>query len=315
MDKISKDGIYDMTIEDYHSDCCEGPSVSASSLKQILDCPAKYWATSYLNPDRIEVETSSALNYGKIAHALMLEGKEPEDEYHMLPKGFNPRNSVLNKSKDEMTAAKINLAAAEKAGKIIVKGGEIDFEEIRGMQQAMKDHPYAWAYFEGGEPEKSLIWKCPLTGVWLKTRPDYLPGIGRVIPDYKTAASAHPNDFQRDIAKFKYHQQAALVCDGIQAVTDKPFERFAFVAQEKKAPFVIQSFDLAKVALDTGRLMNMQALLLFKRCWENEYWPGYDWRDPEHAIELDLPKWTCIQFEDAVENGEYDEATERLFNV
>lgn len=74
MTLITTPGIYpDIPAEDYHgTEICAGPSISASGLKQVLDCPAKYWWTSPLNPDRPVEKRTKALNLGSAAHDLLL---------------------------------------------------------------------------------------------------------------------------------------------------------------------------------------------------------------------------------------------------
>ena len=52
-EKVTEPGIYDMPINWYHDDCCDGPSVSSSGLRTIeLESPEHYWAHHPANPDR-----------------------------------------------------------------------------------------------------------------------------------------------------------------------------------------------------------------------------------------------------------------------
>lgn len=299
--KISEPGEYDLTLEEYHGDCCAGPSVSSSVLREVAICPAKAWAKSPLNPDRLPEETSDTFDFGKAAHDKLLFGDLPIERYFVLPGNFNGRTNE----------GKALKAQAIHEGQTIVKFRDMD--KINAMVKAVRDHPYAWALFERGRAEKSLIWQDKATGLWLKARPDFLPDAGRFIPDYKTSANARPEDFCRDINKFGYHVQAALYVEGIRAVTDLDPQAFIFVVQEKKAPFVVQPYQLEAESFEYGRYKMHKAIELFADCLEKGVWPGYDYEAGENAMPAGVPRWAGIQMEDAIANGQYDHVKERMY--
>ncbi len=72
-DKIDRPGIYDISMEKYHGDCCVGLSVSGTDLWTIESKSLRhYWAQSYLAGDKRVRKSSKATEFGKAAHYLQL---------------------------------------------------------------------------------------------------------------------------------------------------------------------------------------------------------------------------------------------------
>lgn len=294
MKKISANGIYDIPMDDYHGDLCVGPSVSSSGIREILSkSPAHYWATSPFNPNRVEEETSDAFNFGKAIADWLAYGELSADKYHILPKGYHG-------AKKKWFDARDAKREAEAAGKVIIKYDHMD--DIKKMQTALEVHPYATAAFKGGHPEKSYIWLDKETGLWMKARPDYSPHALKIIPDYKTAASAHPEDFCRDVGKYGYHIQAALAMEGIEVLTGKTPKSFIYVVQEKSAPYVVQVYDLDADDLELGRAMVLRGKRIFAECLKSGNWPGYS----DRPISASIPMWKHGQLIQEYESEIYE---------
>lgn len=181
--------------------------------------------------------------------------------------------------------------AAELAGKTVLKAD--DYTAVLGMAEAMKRHPISKALGRG-KCEQTICWKDSETGIWLRCRPDFLPDDNRFIPDYKTTASAHPDDFARDVPHYGYHQQAALYLDGIAAVFgENEARQFYFIAQEKEPPYIIQPFALDVESVEWGKRLNRKAIRTFARCLESNNWPAYS----TDFVTVSLPRWQTERFE------------------
>jgi hypothetical protein len=155
------------------------------------------------------------------------------------------------------------------------------------MAEAMKHHPISKA-FGRGKAEATIVWRDEETGVWLRCRPDFLPDDRRFIPDFKTTTDASPRGFEKSIANFGYHQQAALYIDGVNAVFGKDEARqFYFIAQEKEPPYIVQPYQIDATAIDWGRRINRKAINLFAKCLKENHWPGY----ASDFVQLSLPFW------------------------
>lgn len=280
-DLITSPGCYDgIPSDDYHGrEICDGPSISSSGLRMMLKAPRKYWHDSPMNPNRTSKPSCSAFEIGHAAHDLVLMGSTGwADRYHRLPEGFSRSATV------KQAAAIAEANAAEARGLRLLK--HEDYETVLGMAKAISEHSISRA-LTAGKPEQTLCWKDKETGVWLRCRPDWLPDARKYIPDYKTALSANPEDFARDVANYGYYQQAALYLEGIEAVFgDRPLD-FYFIVQEKASPYLIQPMNLDREALDFGDRLNRDAIRLFAKCLEKNEWPGY----AEDIVTVRLPSW------------------------
>lgn len=291
--KIGKPGIYDIPMDDYHQDCCVGPSVSSSGLRTIeAKSPAHYYAYSYLNPNRAVKEESAVFNFGKAGHALTIEGVSLEEKYHVLPKGFSKAATL------KQADAIASKAAAEAEGKISIKHDKV--EQILAMRDALEAHPYASAAFNNGRSEPSIIWQHK-SGIWLKARPDFLPKKINKIPDYKCHADARKGPFARDLYNFGYLQQAALIIDGLAAVGRKT-TGFYWVVQEKEPPYAIAIYVPTAYDLAWGRIQNDKAIEIFAHCVKSGEWPGY----PDKPQTINLPAWGETELSTAEAAGKYN---------
>lgn len=288
---ITKPGVYDLTLEQYaDQEPCPEPSISSHGLRMILnECPSKYWWDSPMNPEREPID-KDVYRIGRAAHYRLLEPHLFEKNIHVMPEGVDFRSN----------AAKAQRDAAVAEGKTVIKYDA--FLEVQAMEQALRAHSFVPAAFENGEPEKTLAWKDPETGVWLRCRPDFLPKAIRHVPDYKTAASAKPEQFRKHVWDFGYHMQAALYMDGIEAVTDTAPQSFFFVVQEKKAPYVVSCIALDPVAIEWGRIQNRKAIRIFADCLAADRWPGY----ADDVVEVELPVWAERELQRQHEAGRFD---------
>lgn len=291
MTKIGKAGIYDIPLDEYHHDCCDGPSISASGLVEIeRTCPAKFWVESYLNPERPARETKGALALGDAAHALVLLGEAAfRKQVAVMPADMTLRTNV----------GKAWVNERLELGLTVIKHEE--YAAIRAMADAVTKHPMASKAFTDGAPERSLIWQDSQTGVWLKSRPDWLPNQSRFVPNYKTAVNAKPIDFAKNAFNLGYHQGAALCMDGLAAVKGLDDPRYYFVVQEKEPPYLVSICTLKDEDIEWARMLNRRALDVFARCLETGQWPGY----ADDVVEIEMPRYIETRLERRHEQGEF----------
>lgn len=99
-----------------------------------------------------------------------------------------------------------------------------------------------------------------------------------IIGDIKTSADASPRAFQRDIIKYGYHIQAAMVQDGINHITGKMIDTFVFIVIEKESPHAIGIYELDKESIDKGReeyKLLLEDYIPYEKNDEVKIWPGY----------------------------------------
>lgn len=294
--KISEPGVYALSMAEYHGDCCEGPSISSSGLRTIWSqSPAHYWYDSPYNPNRPEPKERPHFSIGKAAHHLLYLGRKGfDEEFVVRPSEWKDWRT---KAAQEWKAEQI------KAGKTIITDGEL--EAITGMARSLAAHPLV----KGGEGrlgildgavERSLIFKDEKTGVWLKSRPDNIPGHSGLFADLKTADSVSDESLERSLASYGYHMQAALVGMASEALLGRPMEEFAFVWVEKAPPHCVRVTVLTGADIERGRMQLRRAIDQFAECVATGEWPGPGGtrRDAEY---LTLPSWAAKRIDERLE--------------
>jgi hypothetical protein len=125
------------------------------------------------------------------------------------------------------------------------------------------------------------------TGVLCRAKADWLRPDG--IVDYKTCDLAELEALRKGVYNFGYYIQAAFYLRGFRARSAAGVEPFfGFIAQEKEAPYLVQTFQLSERALAYGDRKCAEALETYARCVEADEWPGYPTDD---IPEIDLPAW------------------------
>lgn len=294
MSKIASPGIYDLSFETYFQDCCVGHSVSSTGLKVIEQKSLKHYHwQSYLNPQREPFDTP-AMAFGRACHALVLGEPifakhyviAPHDEFNK-----NPGKAWHSEWKERV--------AAGLEHRTLVRPKQ--FASIEAMIATLKGHKLLRNVFVDGVPERSVIFKDKETGIWIKTRPDWLPNNLRLVPDLKTTVSAKPDAFARQAFNLGYHQSAALTIDGLREVLGWGDAQYYFVAQEKEPPYVALPFVMRDTDIEMGRMLNRSALRKLARALDRNEWPAY----AEGATEIEMPAWQEKQFLDRHAAGEF----------
>lgn len=298
MPVISQPGAYaDIDAEDYHRnpDLLPGPSLSSSGAKVLLGkSPLHYWFDSPLNPQRPPEPDKPHFNVGKAAHDLILLQDRWPDQYHVLPEGFS--RAASKKFADDIVEAD----AAAEAGKTILRFE--DAETVKAVSAALQRCDLAMACLTNGATEETLAWQDPVTGTWLRARPDFRPNSiiekrdVMVVADLKfvAATNATPEGFSRAIHNFGYHQSAALYADGIKAIYGHYPTHWVHVVVEKDPPHCVALYELPGEDIERGRVLNRRAIDLFTRCLRDNRWPGY----ADAPTQVGLPIWSRIRLDD-----------------
>ena len=265
-EKISKPGIYSgISMDDYHGDIAEGPSISSSGLRTIIkQSPAHYYANSYLNPNREPEEVKDHFDFGKAAHCLLLGESGFREQYAIRPQVWDTwRTDAAKKWRTEM----------EEMGRICLVPDDI--HAIKRIAEQLAKDPIVGAGILQGEVERSIIWKDEETGIWIKTRPDVIPESDGMAADMKTTTDASPLAIAKAVDNFGYHQQGALIGEGFKQVLNLEMTDFVLVWIEKKAPFVVNVSPVEDQWIYYGAKQNRRALNIFAECVKTGVWPSY----------------------------------------
>ena len=207
---------YEMSNEDYHDKKLH-PHISSSDVKEVAKTSTLHWALKQARPRK---ETPAMLK-GTCIHALILE---PEKDLIATYDGIR-RGKDWDKAK----------AAADKAGKVIVKPDEL--EEYQSIASAaFETCPDLLKFVQQPNfvAEASVFTECDVTGLPIKVRPDGLlmpkkKGDKAIVLDVKTTVDASPEGFPRQINKYLYSVQAAFYMNTLRCAKI-PCERFIFAA-------------------------------------------------------------------------------------
>lgn len=285
-------GVYDdLDDETYHGDCCPGPSLSSTSIRQVLKDPGDFWDQSILNPAvkaakaeeraRAEAEGTAPppgtrkFNKGKAAHLLLLEPHRVEGCVAVIPDDILASNGALSTK-----AAKAFVAEQTDLGRTVLK--EEEWQTICDMADALSADSRVMRLLSGCKLEQSHIWQDHETGVYIKSRPDICPQeSGTFVIDYKTTDAADIDQWvNKSLCDFRLDMQAALQMWGAHESLGIETHGVCYIVQSVKTKRVALRYITNQTA--TGRDLLAVArqdlragINTFARCWSERKWPSY----------------------------------------
>jgi hypothetical protein len=237
-----EEGVYfNMSFEDYLAIPC----LSSSGIKNLLVSPTDFWANSWMNPLREDLQTEKQhYEDGKAYHKRILEGREAFYAHYAPAYEDDGDPKMLRTGKDIEAALKgcgakisgtvmeqaIRLKDADPAARIMhienaahkAQYKDRDFisakliRYIEYSARLIECDPKINTFFIGGHPEVTILWYDDDYGAWFKIRFDYLkvgPGC-----DLKTFANIMDIEIQRAVKSAmwgrRYFIQAALYLNG-----------------------------------------------------------------------------------------------------
>lgn len=277
---VEQPGVYlGLSDATYHADPVPGGSLSSTGARKLLppSCPALYrhWADNPPPPRK-------TFDFGHAAHREVL--------------GVGANVEVVPGDRWDTKAAKEHVAAIRERGGTPLKQAEMD--RVQAMAAKLREHPLAGKLLQPGtgEPEASLFWQDPETGVWCRARTDWLPharpGRRLLVPDYKSTESAAPDDIRNAIYRYGYHIQEAFYLRGIRALGIAEEAAFTFVFQMKDAPHLVSVTETDDTAKRIGEQLVDQALAKYRDCTESGHWPSFDEESGDiDVITIASPRW------------------------
>lgn len=282
-------GIYnDLPMAEYHADEALGHS---DALTLLSDTPARFrWNRDHPQPEKREFDIGTAV------HSLILEPAKFANRVSLLP----PHLTDYRKKE----AQEIRDAAYTMDVTPLLRH---QYEDCVTMMHAVQQHPIAGELLEGGVAEESFFWGDKATGVMRKCRPDYQRNAGLVtvrdrptVINLKTAVSVHPDTISRVAWDHHWHSSEAWTREGLAAhgveVSD-----YLYVVVEKTTPHFVVVYRLPPRMVEMGAMFNRKAVAVFAECSESGVWPAY----PDRVHEVEPPRWSEVQFEEARVRGDY----------
>lgn len=275
-----------MTEREYR----QSDGISRSELWRLRESPEKFlWYQEH--PE----ESTPALVFGSMAHKLVLEPEDFDNEYAVAPE-CDKRTKA---GKEEWQAF------VDGAGdKTVVTAG--DYEKAKAMADKARSIPAVMELLNG-EHELPIHWTDEDTGEECKARLDCLTAKDSrpTIVDYKTAADASTEAFVRAAINYGYDFQSGMYCEAVEKKTGvKP--RFIFVVQEKAAPYSVNILEADDEFILRGHDMFRELMGIYHYCKTTGNWYGYMGPDG-FANELGLPAWLKAKEEEPGEAESLDD--------
>ena len=253
-------GIFTIPEDQYHAIRV----VSSTLLKEMRKSPAH--ARAYLNQPvesekSLSEEKKKSFRDGKLIERAILEPHRNKGLV-VKPKGMSFATAEGKQWKAAQGAAEIITAEEDAMLKGIVANVHADADVSAILKAKGKTQPSLFAVDEE-------------TGLQLKARLDWLSD-GNAILDIKSTVTADPDlhGFPREVAKYRYHIQAAFYLDMCARLGVRK-DCFIFLAIEKKAPYAVTPIQLDALSINKGREEYRRLLLKYKQCKETNSWPFY----------------------------------------
>lgn len=255
---------YDLPDEVYHQR--ELGIASHTALEEFDHSPLSYrtWVSC------TDEASTPALHVGKAFHCLLLEPDRFATDYLVVP-DFGNCSLKANKDRRNKWRADNNWQTHDDRGTAI---SVWDHATIAGMARSLRSHDLVGRMLAvGGRREVTAFWDDAETGVRCKARADYWIDSMAVLLDLKSTGDARLRAFRRATLDYGYHRQAAFYRDGF-AACGHPIEDLVFIACEKTAPYLVQTYHMDAETLALGQRENRELLQRFAHCLAANEWPG-----------------------------------------
>lgn len=267
--KTYKDGIYNISNEEYHA----ANGISRSQLMLFDKSPYHFWyeCISGLATKR---EATPAMIIGAAFHTLLLEPDLFDKEYITTP-NIDRRTT---KGKEEYADF---LTRSE--GKIIISHDQ--YLKAHKMADLVRQHEIVDTLLNESVFEQSIFWTDKETGIQFKVRPDIWSQ--KMVVDVKTSQDAGEYSFTRSSLKYGYYLQAGMIYEACQNI-GKKFDMFVHLVVEKEEPHVPSVFVMHEESLQFGIDQFQLYKQKLKACLDSNKWPGYP------VQELTVPKYASF---------------------
>ncbi len=284
----------DVPAADYHADPCEAPSLSSGLLRTLITRPP---VVAYLEHPRLggrrRVSTSQ-MNAGTIAHALLMSGGEPQAvEMRTVEGGGRAASAhvttytiggdevdVVDAASWSTKAARTARSEAGEAGRSVCRRERWEQAEPRAKaaREFLAEHNDGKHFLSAdARSEVTIVWQR--FGHWCRARPDRiatLPGARPATIDFEYKFTGKPLGDWR-MAQQGNHIQAAWYRYALRAVGHEHVET-RLVVQEASYPYLLQLYEPDPLSMDTAELLIGRAFDVWAKCLKEDRWPGYSRR-------------------------------------
>lgn len=283
-----ENGVYtDMPIEVYHANKTH---LSASSIKEAFKSNAhfKYYREK---PDRRQV----FFDFGNAFELSLTDSSEFESKVAIYNEEDRPEpDKTFGSTKNKEWKAR--FYESNKGKLIIPATGNDSLDTLTLCKSSLYNHRSAVALLKNSEYQTSIFWKCPKTGLNLKTRPDFWkPATNKrtaIVTDLKTDKDSESDRHFKAIVDRNYPIQAVMQLMGLRAakLIDES-ARFYWLVCSKSAPYNTEVYEF-----DSADIESFTDVLEFKleelaRAFANNSFLSYDPANCMGIKTVEFPYW------------------------
>ena len=281
---IDQTGIYELTHDEYHSDPAITPSLSRSTIKDLIFRTPAHAAFNHprLNPAYQPDDGNGKFDVGLASHSILLEGIDNVE--------------VIDAEDWRTKAAKEARDEARKIGKTPLLNHQ--FEEVKKSVVRVEEQIYGCkelgikSLMADGDHEQSFIWEEE-ENVWCRCRPDWLSRDHKLILDVKfTDRDANPMSIDKHIVSMGYQIQDSFYSRGVKSIYGVD-NKFIFIFAEVNEPYLCSFVGLSPQFKNMGQQQIEFGIFTWKQCLKNNEWPGY----PQKVAWVDAPAWALAYWE------------------
>lgn len=241
------------------------PTADVSTLKTIADIDAEL-AKGNFNKTETKLDKATRL----LAASPTAQIFEVIFENNRLSHG-SPSESTFN-------GEPVTLYG----GKMPIDG--MVWDDAHRARNTLMAHSQARQALLNGLPEVAIIARCPVTGLWLKVKFDWLT-FEDTAADVKTTLSTKPEKFIKQMRDLHYNIQQSFYCY-VASLLGIVIRKFEFLAVEYVNADICQPYELGKASVARANVRLMKALKDFVECQKSNRWYGWSKEDCVLLVEI-----------------------------
>lgn len=263
--------------------------VASNSVLKIIDVQTPGHYLHYIRTgeqeDATPVKDTDAQIIGRAFHCYVLEPAYFAKRYKEMP-DFGPMQSSKNRARMD------EWISYQPKGMTFLKPKWLGM--IKAMHESLLRHKMARLLLEQGQREVVFRWIDPETGLACKSKVDLWDRELGFYLDLKSCMSAHPIEFGRTVANYRYHVQHCMYAVGAKEC-GVPIRNFLLVPVEKIQPHFSAVYHLDAAAEEKGFEVLRRSLAKMRACMDL-YLKGEDLEDAFPAYghninQLTIPGW------------------------
>lgn len=274
---ITKPGIYNISIEDYHADKKWNSSTGVRHCKSMAEY--RLYLDGYF-----DAENAPHLDFGNAAELYLIDRKGFEEKVAIAPTHEWVEDALAEKPELKVPTGSKTYKDLEKGfneeneGKYIIPAeGEQSFQSILVQSARIQADEWISQIIKDIDYQSSCYWIDKETGLQMKCRPDIVNHKHNVVINIKTILDGSPESFSKALTNHDYPLQACIEIEGVlESGLLKQVDHYFWLILEKDAPFNVQLYEFDEADLLVMRDEYHYNLRRIKKAMDTNYYPGYN---------------------------------------